>query len=532
MSNRRKLPRDYSDPQHRQGRVQDRWPSRLVGDLLALPGQACVMFLAAGALGSAALIAAPASVAASAPATSGTAGSPAVSLTADVQTPSASTPQSPLYLVPQTPPTAANPFVTLVPSTSPQPLPPGTMFALPNGKITSDPAVAAAAVPLPAPATLPADAVTYGPTPPDGPTGPSTTSPLPVTGPTPVTFYANYAKGIGGMVSYTPDLSGQTDGTASIGILFGWGANAGVRIGTPAPQGFDVSVPVTAMAGPVTGTATWDITNGSVAISGSVDGQTRALPVGSTGWSAGATYIQNSDGTWTVLPRGSVWGSADPQLTVGLAVSFPLPKDFVSTSVQAIGDAASYEAGLVPPQQGPAAAPAQPAPEIPALMPGGPTLDQLMPAIAPSQGFPDPGSVNANSGLAWLAQQPPTPGMSFQDIINTYSQAPAPAPAPAPEQHGQADQSPVTNVASSSDVDAPANNGPSGAVAMATTGSPAPVLASADDTSDGPATPATTPSTGGTGGAQTADAQPDLSQPDTNATMVTMSDPTDQPKTG
>lgn len=499
MSNRRKLPPDYSDPQHRQGRVQHRWPSRLVGDLLALPGQACVMFLAAGALGSAALIAVPASAAASAPATPG-AGSPAVSLTADVQTPPASTPQSPLYLVPQTPPTAANPFVTLVPSTSPQPLPPGTMFVLPNGKITSDPAVAAAAVPLPAPATLPADAMTYGPTLPNGSTGPSTTSPLPVTGPTPVTFYANYANGIGGMFSYSPDLSGQTGGTTSVGILFGWGANAGVRIGTPAPQGFDVSVPMTAVLGPVTGTATWDITNSSVALSGAVDGQTRALPVGSTGWSVGATYIQNSDGTWTVLPRGGVWGSADPQLTVGLAVSFPLPKDFVSTSVQAIADAATYEAGLVPPQQEPAAAPAQPAPQVPSLMPGDPTLDQLMLPIAPSQGFPDPASVNANSGLAGLAQQPPTAGMSFQDIVNTYSQAPAlvpaPAPAPAPEQHGQADQPPGTDVAD-----------------------------------DGPATPATTPGTGGTGGAQTANAQPDLSQPDTNTTMVTMSDPTDQPKT-
>jgi hypothetical protein len=495
MSNRRKLPRDYSDPQDRQGRVQHRWPSRLVGDLLTLPGQACVMFLAAGALGSAALIAVPASAVASAPATSGTAGSAAVSLTADVQTLSASTPQSPLYLVPQTPPTAANPFVTLVPSTSPQPLPPGTMFVLPNGKITSDPAVAAAAVPLPAPATLPADAMTYGPTLPDGSTGPSTTSPLPVTGPTPVTFYANYANGIGGMFSYTPDLSGQTGGTASAGILFGWGANAGVRIGTPAPQGFDVSVPITAMLGPVTGTATWDITNSSVALSGSVDGRTQALPVGSTGWSVGATYIQNSDGTWTVLPRGGVWGSADPQLTVGLAVSFPLPKDFVSTSVQAIADAATYEAGLVPPQQEPAAAPTQPAPEAPSLMPGDPTLNQLMLPIAPSQGFPDPASVNANSGLTWLAQQPATAGMSFQDVINTYSQA------PAPEQHGQADQPPGTDVA--------------------------------DDTNDGPATPATTPSTGGTGGAQTADAEPDLSQPDTNTntTMVTLSDPTDQLKT-
>jgi hypothetical protein len=489
MSNRRKLSRDYSDPQHRQGRVQHRWPSRLAGDLLALPGQACVMFLAAGALGSAALIAVPAS----------TAGSPALSLTADVQTLSASTPQSPLYLVPQKPPTAANPFVTLVPSTSPQPLPPGTMFALPNGKITSDPAVAAAAVPLPAPTTLPADAMTYGPTLPNGSTGPSTTSPLPVTGPTPVTFYANYANGIGGMFSYSPDLSGQTDGTASVGILFGWGANAGVRIGTPAPQGFDVSVPITAVVGPVTGTATWDITHSSVALSGAVDGQTQALPVGSTGWSVGATYIQNSDGTWTVLPRGGVWGSANPQLTVGLAVSFPLPKDFVSTSVQAISDAATYEAGLVPPQQGPAAAPTQSAPEVPSLVPGGPTLDQLMLPIAPSQGFPDPASVNANSGLAGLAQQPPTAGMSFQDIINTYSQAPAPAPAPAPAQHGQADQPSGTDVA--------------------------------DDTNDGPATPATTPSTGGTGGAQTANAQTDLSQPDTNTTMVTMSDPTDQPKT-
>jgi hypothetical protein len=167
-------------------------------------------------------------------------------------------------------------------------------------------------------------------------------------------------------------------------------------------------------------------------------------------------------------------------------------------------------------------------------MPGDPTLDQMMLPIAPSQGFPDPASVNANSGLAWLAQQPPSAGMSFQDIINTLPQAPdkllvpagslpdgtvytgdpynpfininraqpepSPepavpydAPSPAPEQHGQADQAPGDVIAADAGA---TNNGPSAAA-------PAQVIVTANDTSTtdtGQQPPSDAGQTSGTGG--------------------------------
>ena len=582
MSNRRKLAQDYRAPLRTHGRGRHRQPSRSVGDLVAVPGQAGAKLLAAGALGSAALIAVPVGGgAATAMETSSGAASQAASLTADVQARPAATQQGPIFLVPKTPPTATNPFITLVPSTTPQPLPPNPEFVLPNGKITSDPAAASAAALPPAQPQLSPDQIAALQSALDGSTAPPVSSPMTPTGPTPITVYGNFARGIGGMFSYTTDPSGQTDGTVSAGVLLGWAANAGVRIGTPAPQGFDVSVPITAILGPATASATWDITNSSVSLSGSVDGASRPLPGGgSTGWSIGGTYIVNSDGSWTLLPRGSIWGSVDPlpQFTIGLAVSAPLPKDFVSTSVQAIADAATYEAGLIPPQLQPQAAPDQPTAGTPTPTPGGATIDQQMLPVAPSQGFPDPTSSNANSGLAWLAQQPPSAGPTFQDIMNAYSQVPgtlpagsfppAPAPAPTPEQHGQADQPPSTDVAAAPDANSPTNNGASGTVVTAAAGPQAPAPAAAptpapaNDTNGNTttSTTATAPGTGtaapitvtdsgtgttdtnqqpasgtqqtdGTGVVQTASAQPDTSQPDTSQqdnsnTMVTVADPT------
>jgi hypothetical protein len=61
MSNRKRIPeRSHLAPRQRQGRGRHREASRTMGDLVAVPGQAGVRLLAAGALGSAALMALPA----------------------------------------------------------------------------------------------------------------------------------------------------------------------------------------------------------------------------------------------------------------------------------------------------------------------------------------------------------------------------------------------------------------------------------------------------------------------------------------
>jgi hypothetical protein len=114
MSNRKRLPQpDRWASAHRQGRGRHRQPTRTVGELVAIPGQAGAKFLAVGALGSVAMMALPA--VASAAATSGssaaTAASPAISLTADaLPAPAAAVPAPAVPLsLPPAPSPAASP---------------------------------------------------------------------------------------------------------------------------------------------------------------------------------------------------------------------------------------------------------------------------------------------------------------------------------------------------------------------------------------------------------------------------------------
>jgi hypothetical protein len=518
MSNRKRLPRlDRRAPDHGHTLGRHRQPTRSPSGVVWLPRHAWVKFLTTGAFGSAALLALSA-CAASAATSSAAAATPALSLAADTQSTPAGTSQPSPIVVPASPspaPTLSGvlfkPPLPADVQPPPAPAQPSPMFVLSNGKITSDPSLAAAAAAQPVPTTLPPGTVIYAPAPPESQPIASPRSP---TGGIPVTFFITDVDVVGGTISYTTDPSGQTDGSLTVGILLGFGTNVGMRAGTPAPaNNLDISLPITAVTGSVTTTATADITNSSVTFSATGDIVTWPVGVwpvsvtqGTTGLSGGLNATINGDGSWSLSPRAVLWSTSNPQATFGITVTAALPANFFTAAVQTMNNEAATEAGLVPPQ--PEALP--PAPQISALTAGGPTLDQLTTPITPSQGFPDPAVTDTSSGLASLAQQPPSAGPSVQDVMNTLPQAPdtavvpsgslppgtvytgdptnpfinifqaqppPPPPESAPSNPAQAaiepqGQSASTAVAASPETSTPANNDGSDTAAAPTAGSP------------------------------------------------------------
>lgn len=461
MSNRKRLPElRYQAPEHRLRRGRHRQPSRSVGGLIGVPGRMGVKFLAAGALGSAAMVALPIGAGSVASLASTPAGSsPVASLTADIL-PSAG---SGLYYKAPPATTAASALSSPLPQPVPLPVPRPADIPGSTSPAPAQDAFGAGAQPVqlfdnlmppgqdllvaqpPAPAPPPG-AGTNGPAPSGPPTGQPSAPPSSSTGVPPLTTYFNYSDGVGVTAGYTSDPSGQTGGYVTIGGLVGYAANFGVRAGTPAPPGVSLATSVTAIMGPATfnETLTSGLTNpanSSLATSLTYDGQGQPLGPG-TGWSGGFTYTQNSDGTVSLQPRESLWGSfaTGPQVTAGLSVTFPLPKDFwgmlgqaISDAPQTLADAVSTEAGLLPPQPEPPTAPAQPAPGTPAPTLGGFTLDQLMTPFVPSQGFPDPAAVSPSFQAPPALQAPPAP------------QAPPQAPA-APDTGQQPYYDPFTGL--------------------------------------------------------------------------------------
>jgi hypothetical protein len=526
MSNRKNLPKPVRIPPHRHGSGRHRQPARSVGDLVAIPGQAGAKFLAVGVLGSAAMMALPggaataataATVAAGGPASASAGQSPSVSLAADIlpgpkSAPAAQQLQSVPLPVPR-PADAPGPVTT----------PPSSV---PNAPASTQPTpqdqFGAGAQPIPM----------YGITP-QAPTPPPASNPQPVQVNAPPSLtvsglFVPPGPTGGPFGSYSTDPTKQTSGYVTFGWLWGEGVGGGIGLtGTPSP-GFGVMGMMSmgkdnafgkynAYTGDLVGAYSRDT---DVAKYGSG-------PYDQTGmtWGAAVDVPVFNPSQTSITPYGMKWAGAVPGVG-GVFVTLPISNDFVSKAGQAISDAAYLEMGMVPPRD-PPAAPAAPAPDSPVLTPGGPTLNQMMMPIAPSQGFPDPTAGNANSGP------------SVQDIIKTFPQVPgtpsapagsfpasAPPAAPAPEQHGQADQPGSTGgtVASTAAGDTNVAAGPDNLAPPVTDGGSAGTVtvASADPAANQPAATDPAPAAVGSGGSfQTAG--PD--QPDNSAPMLP-ADPT------
>ncbi len=199
-------------PQHRQGHGRHREPPRTPGDLVAVPGQAGLRVLAAGALGSAALMSMPAGMASAASAP----GPVAASLTASVRPAPAPGVPAPQLTVPQLPDVTFN---------LPQPVP---FLDLPAGT----PGLLSTTAPAPAVSAPISD----------------NTAPSP--GAQPGGAVSGSISGALGPVGGTLGLScGSANCALTIGYLAGFGGSARVAVSpSPPPTAFSVDAGAQASA--------------------------------------------------------------------------------------------------------------------------------------------------------------------------------------------------------------------------------------------------------------------------------------------